>query len=133
MQLQTRYLKGLYADWAIVSKEHNKMIGTIGFAALDTANKKCEIGYVLSPKFWGNGYITEALTKMLYLTFEVMCLEKATLRIIKENTRSIKLAKRFDFKYEFSINMDIKGEIREVMHFALCREDYENSEKKKQS
>ncbi len=124
--LQIRYLRGLYGDWAIIHKNDNKMIGTIGFAALDTKNKCCEIGYVLSPSYQKNGYITEALTNLLNITFNVMQLEKATLRIIKENTRSINLARKFGFNYEFSINMDIKGKNREVAHYVLTRNEYIN-------
>ena len=131
--LQERYKKGLYGDWALELKDSGKMIGTCGYAALDTLNKSCEIGYVLSPKFQSQGYMTEAMKQMLALTFDVMHLEKAILRIIKENDRSINLAEKLGFRYGHSINMDIKGAIREVTHYFLTYEEYEVLKKKKQS
>ncbi len=127
--LQERYKKGLYADWAIELKETGKMIGTCGYAKLDLKEKNCEIGYVLSPFFRNKGYMCEAVNAMLYLTFDLMRLEKATLRIIKENSRSINLAEKMGFTYEKSIHIEIKNEVKEVTHYTLTLSEYENNKK----
>ncbi len=120
--LQKRYKKGLYADWALELKENRKMIGTCGYAMINSREKKCEIGYVLSPEYRKQGYMTEAVKAILDLTFEKLQLESASLRIISENTDSVKLAKRMGFSFEYESEMEIKEVIRKVSHYVITRE-----------
>ncbi len=124
--LQKRYKKGLYADWAVVLKETGKMIGTCGYASINGKEKTCEIGYVLSPKYQKMGYMTEAVSRMLELSFYTLELNKVVLRIIAENKPSIELARRFGFSYVKSILMDIKDRDREVQYYELTYNDYIN-------
>ncbi len=124
--LQKRYRKGLYADWAVVLKENGRMIGTCGYAKIDGKEKSCEIGYVLSPKYRNRGYMTEAVTSLLELSFNVLELDKAVLRIISENKASVKLAKRLGFKYSGSVNMCIKEKYRNVDYYELSKSEYIN-------
>lgn len=51
--------------WAIILKENNELIGDIAVNHIDKKNHNCEIGYQLGSKFWGNGYATEALKKVI--------------------------------------------------------------------
>lgn len=124
--LQKRYLRGLYGDWAVVIKSTGKMIGTCGFAAIDSYGRTCEIGYVLSPKYAGNGYMTEAVSAVLKLTFETLMLNSAHLRIINDNEKSKRLADRIGFKLErigYS-EMVIKDSKRDIAHFVMTSEMY---------
>lgn len=125
--LEKRYIRGLYADWALVLKEEDKMIGTCGYAAIDTSKSTCEVGYVLSPEYQGHGYMTEAVNAILYLSFEKLGFESAHLRIIKENIASIKLAERTGFHFErigYS-EMEIKGVMRDIAHYVITKEEYD--------
>ncbi len=124
--LQKRYLRGMYADWAVTIKQTGKMIGTCGYSAIDSHGKTCEIGYVLSPNYSGNGYMTEAVKAMLELTFDVLFLESAHLRIINENSPSKKLAERVGFVLDrigYS-EMEIKGMQRDIAHYIMTNEMY---------
>ncbi len=125
--LQKRYLRGLYGDWAVVHKENGKMIGTCGFAAVDTSTKSCEIGYVLSPKYRGKGYMTEAVKAVLELSFEQLGLLTANLRIITENIPSIRLAERVGFNLDRvgHSEMEIKGIMRDIAHYSMSKDEYE--------
>ncbi len=125
--LQKRYLRGLYGDWAVVLKETNKMIGTCGFASINTSAKSCEIGYVLSPKYRGKGYMTEAVNAVLKLSFERLDMLEANLRIIAENSSSVKLAKRVGFKLDrvAESEMEIKGVMRDIAHYSMSKAEYE--------
>ncbi len=117
--LQKRYLRGLYADWAVVLKENGKMIGTCGYASFDYSQKQCEIGYVLSPYYRQKGYMTEAVKAVVDLSFNTLNLSKIVLRIISENQPSINLAKRLGFEYEYSASMIIKDIDRVVDYYFL--------------
>lgn len=126
--LQKRYKKGLYGDWALELKENRKMIGTCGYAMINSREKKCEIGYVLSPEYRKHGYMTEAVKAILDLTFEKLQFESASLRIISENIDSVKLAKRMGFSFEHEFEMEIKGAIRKVSHYVITRGEYIKNE-----
>lgn len=119
-----RYKKGLYADWALVLKDSDKMIGTCGFAQLDLKKKVGEIGYVLSPYYRKKGYMSEAFELILRFSFEKIGLEKVQLRIMSENTDSKRIAERFGFTEKDTSIMVIKDVEREVLHYELSAEDF---------
>ena len=124
--LQKRYIRGLYADWAITLKDSGKMIGTCGYASIDSWNSVCEIGYVLSPTYQGCGYMTEAVNAVLSLTFDTIGMNKAVLRIINENARSKKLAERVGFRFDRVVwsEMEIKDVMRDIAHYEMTDEEY---------
>ena len=55
--------------WAIRLKDTNQFIGTCGFNTWSPKMKSAVIGYDLLPKFWGNGYTTEAVNRILKSAF----------------------------------------------------------------
>ncbi len=121
--LQKRYYRGLYADWAIELKNENKMIGTIGYANVNSKEKSCEIGYVLSPKYRKQGYMTEALSALLQLTFDKLKFNKAILRIIDENTESLNLAEKMGFIKETTVEIPIKGNMKNVAYYTKIKNE----------
>lgn len=124
--LQKRCRRGLYCDWAVAKKSDGRMIGTCGFAYIDSENEWCEIGYVLAPWEQGKGYMTEALSAVTALAFETLGLCEARLRIIAENTPSRRLAERVGYGLErvCENEMEIKGVLRSIAHYRLTREQY---------
>lgn len=58
--------------WVVEVKELNEVIGTIDIVHKSINNATAEVGYCYGSKFWGNGYATEALIKVIdYLLNEV--------------------------------------------------------------
>jgi ribosomal-protein-alanine N-acetyltransferase len=72
---QARFNENLGIRWAIRLKETNKLIGTCGFNAWNPAMKNAVIGYDLLPDFWGKGYTTEAVHRIIKVAFsgELAC------------------------------------------------------------
>ena len=56
-------------NWCILDKQTEEPIGSIDMVKYDARNFKCEIGYCLSRKYWGNGLMTEALKKVIDFLF----------------------------------------------------------------
>ena len=56
--------------WGIIFPEKNKLIGTIGLVPDISRNfpNSRMIGYSLSKTYWGNGYMTESVLAVLYLS-----------------------------------------------------------------
>ncbi len=86
--------------WGIKLKENQKIIGTIGLNALQLNNKRAEIGYELHPKYWGNGFATEALMEVISFSFQQLELHRIGAVVYPENTVSLNLLKKIGFTCE---------------------------------
>ncbi|WP_290610545.1 GNAT family N-acetyltransferase [Arsukibacterium sp. UBA3155] len=64
-----RFIERAGIRWAIRVKDTGKLIGTCGFNSLSQKMKNAGIGYELSSNYWGLGYATEAICKIIELAF----------------------------------------------------------------
>jgi RimJ/RimL family protein N-acetyltransferase len=71
--------------------------------------------------------MTEAVCEVLRLTFEVLQLKSAHLRIINENLASKKLAERVGFVLDRVgyQELEIKGLRRDIAHYVMTADMYE--------
>lgn len=86
--------------WALVRKSDGRLIGTCGYHKWVTAHSRAEIGYDLSPDWWGQGYMTEALRAVIRHGFARMGLNRIDALVYVENARSIQLLQRLGFRQE---------------------------------
>ncbi|MBQ4509939.1 MAG: GNAT family N-acetyltransferase [Clostridia bacterium] len=96
----SKYKSGEYHDWAIVLKKSNKMIGTCGFTRIDEDNKTIEIGYVINPTYWGNGYATEAVNAILEFAFTELDINRVEARFMAGNDASLTVMKKVGMTFE---------------------------------
>ncbi|MBR6633674.1 MAG: GNAT family N-acetyltransferase [Clostridia bacterium] len=124
--LVSKYKSGEYLDWGIVLKSSGKLIGTCGFTSIDTSHAKGEIGYVLNPSYWNCGYATEAVERVLEYAFNELELNRVEARVMEGNTASVSILNKCNMTHEgtFTQELFVKGEFKNVMHFAICRKDY---------
>lgn len=88
--------------WAIERKEDKGVIGTIGFNAWLPKHKRAEIGYEIHPDYWGKGYASEAVLKVVSYGFEEMELTRIGAVVFIENEASNRLLTKIGFeKKEF--------------------------------
>lgn len=93
--------------YAIVLKDENKVIGSLGLhkrypdESLTELNQR-EIGYVLSPTYWGNGYAPEAVESLKAFAFEELNIEVlwCAHSITNEKSRRVIEKCGFEFKFE---------------------------------
>ena len=86
-----------YNRWIIIRKTDHQPLGTCGYHQWDKRYYRAEIGYDLSPGFWGKGYMTEALREAITYGFGQMELNRIEALVYVENHRSINLLKRLGF------------------------------------
>lgn len=68
----SKYEEDSYFDWLVELKDTNEIIGGLTVVTFSEKNSTAEIGYCYSSKFWGNGYASEALRKVIeFLLLEV--------------------------------------------------------------
>jgi len=99
--------------YAIVLKSENKVIGSIGLHNRKPDEKlysllQKEIGYVLNPKYWGNGYIPEAVNCLLDYAFNKFNLDLIWCGHFDFNNNSKRVIEKCGFKYKFTKNNKIK-------------------------
>lgn len=86
--------------WGIELKETKEIIGTIGFHNLSIEHKRTEIAYALLPSEWRNGYVTEAILKVISYGFEEMDLTRIGAIVFTENKASNALLTKIGFEKE---------------------------------
>lgn len=77
-----------YHHWAI--RCNNECIGTIALF-VDTQHNSAQFAYALAEKYWGKGYMTEALKAVLAFGFDVLKLHRIGADHFAENTGSGKV------------------------------------------
>lgn len=89
---------GQPGNYAIILKSENKMIGTI--EVHNYKDHKGEIGFVLNPKYWNQGLITEAAKMVIVYAFEILQLERLAYAHFLDNARSKRVCEKLQFEFE---------------------------------
>lgn len=93
--------------YALELKSKNKVIGSLGLhkcrhdEGLDELKQR-EIGYVLNPKYWGNGYVPEAVKAVIDYCFTELELDLLWCGHFDFNHNSKRVNEKCGFKYQFS-------------------------------
>jgi ribosomal-protein-alanine N-acetyltransferase len=88
---------------------------------------KPEIGYCLSKRFWGRGFMSEAFHAVLLYFFKDLKVEGMVMSALSDNVRSRRVIEKQGFHfvkmnphYEFPL----KKEVHEVAEYALTRAEF---------
>ena len=125
--LQGQYREENFYDFALVEKDSGKMIGTCGFTKFDLDNNSAEVGYVISPDFWGHGFAAEALRRLMRFGFSELMLHRLTARIMDGNVRSMRVAEKCGMRHEATHYdaMLIKGRYCTIHEYAILAEEWD--------
>jgi len=112
--------------YAIVLKAENKVIGSIGtdeVAPDETVKhlKQRYVGFALNPRYWGNGYATEATRILIIYLFTQENIELIWISHFSFNERSKRVIEKCGFEYKFS-----KDKIIMVPNYAIVSELFYN-------
>ncbi|MDF1511340.1 MULTISPECIES: GNAT family N-acetyltransferase [Bacillaceae] len=97
--------EGVEYPLAIVSKNTNELIGTITIR-VDKNNSKGELGYWIGRDFWGNGFATEAVKRMINFGFNELKLNKIWASAISRNKASIMVLEKAGLKKEGTLRQN---------------------------
>ena len=79
---------------AAVLKESGELIGSCGLRMERSDSTEGEIGYGMSPTYWGKGYATEAASEMVRLGFEEFGLHRISAQCIADNVASVRVLEK---------------------------------------
>ncbi|TCI69370.1 N-acetyltransferase [Exiguobacterium sp. SH0S7] len=88
---------GSIMRWGIMRKGHPELMGTIGFHNRAPRHRRAEIGYEIHPRYWRNGYATEALQAALTFAACSADIERVGAIVYPENIPSQQLLERNGF------------------------------------
>ena len=119
--------------WALVLKAQNRVIGSVGLHRTRVDSVR-EIGYVMHPDFWGNGYMQEAVKAVLRFAFRELNLCAVRVRHNPDNSRSRSVIQRCGFQYEGTIRREstnYDGTVRDTCSYSMTREEWEKGASEK--
>jgi ribosomal-protein-alanine N-acetyltransferase len=91
---------GLAMFWALELKETGEVIGKCTLWQFSEANRRAEVGYILSRKHWRGGLMTEALTAMIDFAFSDLNLHRLEADSDDKNMASLTLLEKLGFQRE---------------------------------
>lgn len=105
----------------VVRKDDNRLIGTCSLFEINWQCRRAEIGYVLSSQAWGQGYMNEALHKLLDFGFDEMDLHRVEADIDPRNAASERILQKLGFTKEGLLRERwiVNGEITDTGFYGL--------------
>jgi ribosomal-protein-alanine N-acetyltransferase len=122
-----RYRLRLPGPWAIVHKRDAKMIGTISFGAWERGHHWAEIGYVLNRRYWGQGYMTEAVRAIVAFGFRELGLNRIQARCDVRNSGSARVMEKAGMTCEGVLRQQLfeKGGYRDMKIYSILKSEWE--------
>ena len=112
--------------FAVADRETGKVVGSAGFTGRkrsDLPAPNDELGYALSPAFWGRGLMPEAAAELLRYAFEDLELAAVWCSHYRDNLRSRRVIEKcgFSFAFEGTVLDGPTGEERPARFYELTR------------
>ncbi len=119
--IKLRYINNP-AIFAIIDKDENYCVGCIDIR-IDETNSKASFGYCLSRRFWGKGYMSEALSLIIDLSFKTLKLNRVESTHYVGNEASGRVMEKCGMIKEgvAKKQLIIKGEAVDVVHYGIIR------------
>ena len=102
-------------------------VGTIGLKPPNITTGASEVGYIVAPDDWGNGYATDALRAICGYAFEERRLHKVYANAYETNPASCRVLENVGFEKE-GVHRDqgfVAGEHVDVFRYGLLAHEWE--------
>ncbi len=128
MKLTSQYEDERCYRWAICDRNNN-FIGLVLCCGLNDMFHSAELGYCLGHEYWGNGYATEALERIIKFFFEEVGVNRITAEHIDENPASGRVMQKAGMIYETVAKEEIyyNDKYYDSVHYRILKSEYENN------
>lgn len=105
-------------DFGIYRSDDSQYMGNIGIHAISWAHKRCEIGYWILGDYEGHGYISEAVTTLEKVCFQ-MGFNRIEIRCSSFNAKSSQVPRRCAYELDGVLKQDAieNGKFRDTLVF----------------
>lgn len=109
--------------FCIVPKEENKAVGIIDLYDINKDDKKAKIGFWIGKNYRGKGLTSEAVEKVLDISFNKLRLNKVSAKVLFDNNASNTLLEKIGFRKVGISKMDkiIKGKALDCYIWEILR------------
>ena len=117
-----------FYKWAICLKEDpNQVIGDISVVDQDERVNACEVGYILSQDYWGQGLMTEALKAVLDYLLQDVGFNRVMAEFVTANPASGRVMAKAGMHYEGTFRQAKfhKGQIKDFSVYGILKSDIE--------
>ncbi len=114
--------------WVLSDKNTNVFIGEVGMNLYPERYKRAEIHYSILPEFWGQGYATEACTKLLSYGFNDLKFHRMEAGVAVGNEASIRVLEKIGMLREGTCRkiLPLKSGWSDNYQYAILETDYFN-------
>jgi RimJ/RimL family protein N-acetyltransferase len=118
--------QGDYLSLALVRKSDGLLIGQMNAMYLSESDQCGEIGYVVSPKFTGQGFATEASRALVSALFATQRFRRVIATLDDRNVASRIVVEKLGFRQEahFIASELFKGEWISTLVYAILNDDW---------
>ena len=111
--------------WAILTHA-GAFAGAINYHARHPGNRRLALGWILSPRFWRQGLMTEAAQAVLHHCFARMNVHRIEAAIEAQNIASRTLAAKLGFTQEGELRdwLWVNGQVRSVLMYSLLQPEF---------
>ena len=121
--------------FAIYEKESKDYVGEVGFTILANSplGHQAGLGYFILPRFWGKGFTTEAVKRVLDFAFEEADIFKITTGCIKNNFASEQIMIKCNMTKEADYKKHIwhDGEWKDRVEYRMLKSEWQVIKKEK--
>lgn len=114
-------------DMAIIDKETDKLIGSIGFMHIDNIHRTAELGIFIGHEdYLSHGYGSEAIKLFLDYGFNQLNLNNIMLKAISFNKRALKAYEKCGFNVfgTWPNSHYSEGKYYDLVHMYITKEDF---------
>jgi ribosomal-protein-alanine N-acetyltransferase len=121
------YRRDQVAPWAIVLRESDEAIGTGGFVDWEPQHRRAELGYALGRRYWGRGFMTEAVRSVIDLGFGRTALNRIEALCEPANVGSARVMEKLGMTYEGLLReyFCYQGRCRDLEIRSILRREWE--------
>jgi len=122
---QDEWESGRGANYAIIAKDQEELIGTVGLS-IDGRHRSAELGYWVGPAYWNRGYCTEAARAVIAMAFETLQLHRIESRHFVRNPSSERVMEKLGMKRE-GVHREamLKGDrFEDLVSYAILSTDW---------
>lgn len=117
------YDDGSGLRYGIVITATGELIGVASLFAFNRDNRRCDIGYVLASRYWGQGYVSEALVPVLEYAFGAIGMNRIEADIDPRNIASSRVLEKLAFRREGTMpeRWFVNGETADTAFYGLIK------------
>lgn len=114
-------------SFGIWRSEEADLIGFVSLCDIDWQIPRADLNYFLHHQHTSQGFMTEALTKIITLAFKQLQLEKLVVKTLADNAASQRLVRKLGFRREGDLRNEyrkISGLLVDITVFGMTAEEF---------